>query len=50
MNLLTKDINADTNNSVSSEAIAKQQDAEKAYEDKLKKAIVNLLEPIVGKR
>ena len=35
--------------SVSSEAISKQQDAEKVYEDKLQKAIVSLLEPIVGK-
>ena len=49
MNLLTKDINSDTNGSVSSETISKQQDAEKAYEDKLQKAIVSLLEPIVGK-
>src|SRR5471030_451923 len=49
MNLLTKDINADKTDSVSSEAIGKQQDAEKAYEDKLQKAIVSLLEPIVGK-
>jgi len=49
MNLLTKDINADQTASVSSETISKQQDAEKAYEDKLQKAIVSLLEPIVGK-
>jgi flagellar M-ring protein FliF len=49
MNLLTKDINSDQNTSVSSETISKQQDAEKAYEDKLQKAIVSLLEPIVGK-
>ncbi|WP_297416966.1 flagellar basal-body MS-ring/collar protein FliF [Clostridium sp.] len=49
MNLLTKDINSDQNNSVSTEAISKQQSAEKAYEDKLEKAIVDLLEPIVGK-
>lgn len=49
MNLLTKDINSDQNNSVSSEAISKQQDAEKAYEDRMQKAIVSLLEPIVGK-
>jgi len=49
MNLLTKDINSDTNGSVSSEAISKQQDAEKVYEDKLQKAIVGILEPIVGK-
>jgi len=49
MNLLTKDINADQTASVSSEALSKQQNAEKAYEDKLQKAIVSLLEPIVGK-
>ncbi|NRT73675.1 flagellar basal-body MS-ring/collar protein FliF [Clostridium beijerinckii] len=49
MNLLTKDINSDANGSVSSETVSKQQDAEKAYEDKLQKAIVSLLEPIVGK-
>lgn len=49
MNLLTKDINTDKADSVSSETISKQQDAEKAYEDKLQKAIVTLLEPIVGK-
>jgi flagellar M-ring protein FliF len=49
MNLLTKDINSDTNSLVSSEAISKQQDAEKAYEDKLQKTIVSLLEPIVGR-
>lgn len=49
MNLLTKDINSEQNGSISSEAISKQQDAEKAYEDKLQKAIVSVLEPIVGK-
>ena len=49
MNLLTKDINSDTNGSVSSESISKQQEAEKAYEDKLQKAIVSSLEAVVGK-
>ena len=49
MNLLTKDINSDTNGSVSSESISKQQEAEKAYEDKLQKAIVSSLESVVGK-
>lgn len=49
MNLLTKDINADQTDPVSSETITKQQDAEKAYEDRLQKAVVNLLEPIIGK-
>lgn len=49
MNLLTKDINEEQTGAVSSEALSKQQNAEKAYEDKLQKAIVSLLEPIVGK-
>lgn len=49
MNLLTKDINTDGTELASSGAISKQQDAEKAYEDKLQKAIVSLLEPIVGR-
>lgn len=49
MNLLTKDINSEQNGTASSETIAKQQDAEKVYEDKLQKAIVSILEPIVGK-
>jgi flagellar M-ring protein FliF len=48
MNLLTKDINNEQNNSTSSEEIGKQQDAQKTYEDKLKKAIVDLLEPSIG--
>jgi len=48
MNLLTKDINNEQNNSASSEEIGKQQDAQKVYEDKLKKAIVDLLEPSIG--
>lgn len=49
MNLLTKDINNDGTEEASSENISKQQSAEKAYEDKLQKAIVSLLEPVVGK-
>ena len=49
MNLLTKDINTDGTEPASSETISKQQDAEKAYEDKLQKAIVSLLEPVVGR-
>jgi len=48
MNLLTKDINADESNPASSEEIGKQQSAQKVYEDKLKKAIVDLLEPSIG--
>lgn len=50
MNLLTKDINADSNStSVSSETLSKQQAAEKTYEDNLQKAIEGILQPIVGK-
>lgn len=50
MNLLTKDINADKDGVVaSSTAISKQQEAENTYEDKLKKEIINIVEPIVGK-
>ncbi|OOM16243.1 flagellar basal-body MS-ring/collar protein FliF [Clostridium saccharobutylicum] len=48
MNLLTKDINSDDTDPVNSEALTKQQDAEKKYEDKLQKAIVSLLEPTIG--
>jgi len=48
MKLLTKDINNEQSNSVSSEEMGKQQDAQKTYEDKLKKAIVDLLEPSIG--
>ncbi|MBA8984292.1 flagellar M-ring protein FliF [Clostridium saccharobutylicum] len=48
MNLLTKDINSDETDPVNSEALTKQQDAEKKYEDKLQKAIVSLLEPTIG--
>lgn len=49
MNLLTKDINSEQNGSISSEALSKQQAAVKAQEDKLQKAIINQLEPIIGK-
>lgn len=49
MNLLTKDINDDQTQAVSSEEISKQQAAEKVYENKLQKEIVALLEPIAGK-
>ncbi|EHJ01484.1 flagellar M-ring protein FliF [Clostridium sp. DL-VIII] len=49
MNLLTKDINSDSTDAVSSSTISKQQDAEKAYEDRMQKAIIGLLEPVVGK-
>lgn len=49
MNLLTKDINSEQSEGLSSETISKQQAAENSYEDKLQKAIVDLLEPVVGK-
>lgn len=49
MNLLTKELNEDGTDIATSETLTKQQDAEKSYEDKLQKAIVNLLEPVVGK-
>ncbi|OOM79943.1 flagellar basal-body MS-ring/collar protein FliF [Clostridium sp. BL-8] len=49
MNLLTKDMNSDDKDSVSSDTLSKQQTAEKAYEDKLQKAIISILEPVVGK-
>ena len=47
-NLLTKDINNEENGQVSSEEISKQQQAEKAYETKLKKQITDILEPTIG--
>lgn len=46
---LTKDLNSEDTEEVSSENISKQQKAEKDYEQKLQKAIIDLLEPIVGK-
>lgn len=48
-NWLTKDMNSDDSDEMSSENISKQQKAEKDYEQKLQKAIIDLLEPIVGK-
>lgn len=48
-NWLTKDLNSEDMDEVSSESISKQQKAEKDYEQKLQKAIIDLLEPIVGK-
>lgn len=47
-NLLTKDINNEQNGQASSEEIAKQQDAEKATENNLKKKITDILEPTIG--
>lgn len=48
MNELTKDLNDDGQNGVSSGILSKQQQSEKDYEDKLQKAIVELLEPVYG--
>ena len=48
MNELTKDLNDDGETGISSGLLSKQQQSEKDYEDKLQKAIVELLEPIVG--
>lgn len=46
---LTKDLNSDDTEEINSDNISKQQKAEKDYEQKLQKAIIDLLEPIVGK-
>lgn len=48
-NLLTRDLNDEENGQASSETISKQHKAEQDYEERLKKEIVALLEPIVGK-
>ncbi len=48
LNLLTKDIIKD-DNQVDDEAVSKQHALETNYEEKLKKQIINILEPIVGK-
>lgn len=48
-NLLTRDLNDEENGQASSETISKQQKAEQDYEERLKKEIVALLEPIVGR-
>ncbi|MGN0144429.1 MAG: flagellar basal-body MS-ring/collar protein FliF [Clostridium sp.] len=48
-NLLTRDLNEEENGQASSETISKQHKAEQDYEERLKKEIVALLEPIVGK-
>ena len=47
-NLLTKDINNEQSGQASSEEIAKQQEAEKAVENNLKKKIADILEPTIG--
>lgn len=47
-NFLTEDLFKDENE-VDDEAVSKQHSLEAAYEDKLKKQIINLLEPIFGK-
>lgn len=46
---LTKDLNSEDTEEVNADNISKQQKAEKDYEQKLQKAIIDLLEPIVGK-
>ena len=48
-NLLTKDLNDEENGQASSETISKQHQLEQDYEDRLKKEILNFLEPVVGK-
>ena len=47
--LLSKDLNSDETGEISSETLSKQKSLEENYEDKLQKAIVSLLEPVVGK-
>lgn len=49
MNLLTKDIE-DGQNTVDDETITKQHTLEKNYEERLQKEVVNLLEPVAGKK
>ena len=50
MNLLTKNLNtSDESNGVSSETIQNNQKLEADYEEKLRKEVVNLLEPVIGK-
>ena len=48
-NLLTRDLSDEESGQASSETISKQHQAEQDYEERLKKEIVELLEPIVGK-
>lgn len=48
-NLLTKDLDDEESGQASSETISKQHQAEQDYEERLKKEIIELLEPIVGK-
>lgn len=48
-NLLTNDLNDEENGQASSETISKQHQAEQDCEDRLKKEILNFLEPVVGK-
>ncbi|WP_244834832.1 flagellar basal-body MS-ring/collar protein FliF [Clostridium sp. BJN0001] len=49
MNLLTKDLENSDDGSANTEVIGKQHAQEKDYEEKLQEAIVELLEPVVGK-
>ncbi|MBE6062719.1 MAG: flagellar basal body M-ring protein FliF [Clostridium butyricum] len=46
---LTKDLNSEDTEEVNADNISKQQKAERDYEQRLQKAIIDLLEPIVGK-
>ena len=49
MKLLTEGLTEDNGLGISSDTLSKQQDLEQNYEQKLQKAIVSLLEPVVGK-
>lgn len=49
MKLLTDGLNQNGTDGLSSDVVSKQQSLEENYEDKLQKAIVSLLEPVVGK-
>ena len=50
MNLLTKDLNNPDESSVSSDAIEKHYLLESKYEKTLEKSIMDLLEPVLGKK
>ena len=49
MNLLSKDLFVDGQDTASSASVEKQSNLEKEYEAKLEKAIVDLYEPVIGK-
>ena len=50
MNLLTKDLNNTDGSVVSSDAIEKQKLLEQKYEKTLEKSILDLLQPVLGKK